>query len=243
MKAYLLEIMESIQGEGLTAGSRQIFLRFCGCNLRCNYCDTRASLVKPEEGFLYPHTGSNEGREVFKNPVDTLSIVEFIKNFSASWISFTGGEPLLWSDFISELALKLKPRGYRFLLETNGTLVEELKKCLNIMDLISMDFKLPSATGEDNWDVHYFFLKEAVSRPCYIKIVVNRDTKNEEIEYAFEIIEKVDKRIPVFLQPATIVGKPSLELLPRLLKIQETGMRRLEDIRIMPQMHVYLGLI
>ena len=34
------EIFESIQGEGPFVGVNQLFLRFCGCNLNCNYCDT-----------------------------------------------------------------------------------------------------------------------------------------------------------------------------------------------------------
>ena len=34
------EIFSSIQGEGLYIGSKQLFIRFCGCNLKCNYCDT-----------------------------------------------------------------------------------------------------------------------------------------------------------------------------------------------------------
>lgn len=242
MKAYIAEIMESIQGEGLTAGARQIFVRFCGCNLRCSYCDTKSSLVKPERGFFYPQTGKTQDQKSFLNPLDISSAIEIIQNFSSSWISFTGGEPLLWVEFINEFVMQLKPKGYRFLLETNGTLVQELKKCLNTIDIISMDFKLPSATGEDNWKKHYFFLKEAALRSCYVKVVVNKDTEEEELEHVFDIVKKVDYRIPVFLQPATIMGKPDLTLIPFLLEMQEKGLNYLNDIRIMPQMHVYLKL-
>lgn len=242
MKAYIAEIMETIQGEGLTAGARQIFVRFCGCNLRCSYCDTKASLVKPETGIFYPRTGKTEDQELFLNPLDISTAIELVQEFSSSWISFTGGEPLLWTEFITEFALKLKPTGYKFLLETNGTLIEELKKCLSMIDMISMDFKLPSATGEDNWENHYFFLKEAAAKSCYVKVVVNKDTKEEELGRVFDIVKKVDYKIPVFLQPATIENKPDLTLLPFLLKMQKKGLSCLDDIRIMPQMHVYLKL-
>ena len=43
MKADILEIFSSIQGEGLRIGERQIFIRFHGCNLNCAYCDVDMS--------------------------------------------------------------------------------------------------------------------------------------------------------------------------------------------------------
>ncbi|MBO8158367.1 7-carboxy-7-deazaguanine synthase QueE [Thermosyntropha sp.] len=243
MKAYLTEIMESIQGEGLTAGARQIFLRFSGCNLRCRYCDTRASLVKPEKGIFYLKPGSNLEKEFFLNPLSIEDMMKFLQSFSSKWISLTGGEPLLWTDFISELIDRLKPSGYKFLLETNGTLVNALDKCIKGIDLISMDFKLPSATGDDNWDNHYLFLKKAVVKPCYVKVVVDDRSREEEIEAVFDIVRRIDPQITVILQPVTIMGKADLSLLPFLLVMQEKGLKSLKDIRIMPQMHTFLGFI
>ena len=34
------EIFDSIDGEGKKAGQLATFIRLCGCNLRCSYCDT-----------------------------------------------------------------------------------------------------------------------------------------------------------------------------------------------------------
>ncbi|MCL5059022.1 MAG: 7-carboxy-7-deazaguanine synthase QueE, partial [Actinobacteria bacterium] len=43
MKAAVREIFSSVQGEGPYVGTRQIFIRFDGCNLSCRYCDTARS--------------------------------------------------------------------------------------------------------------------------------------------------------------------------------------------------------
>ena len=42
-KIKIKEIFESIQGEGPYVGYKQLFVRFCNCNLKCNYCDTEFS--------------------------------------------------------------------------------------------------------------------------------------------------------------------------------------------------------
>ena len=39
-KTYIAEVFSTIQGEGLTCGERQVFIRFALCNLKCDYCDT-----------------------------------------------------------------------------------------------------------------------------------------------------------------------------------------------------------
>jgi intein/homing endonuclease len=38
MRAKISEIFDSIQGEGVYQGVRQIFVRFAGCIQRCNFC-------------------------------------------------------------------------------------------------------------------------------------------------------------------------------------------------------------
>lgn len=243
LTANLVEIMESVQGEGLLVGSRNIFLRFSGCNLHCSYCDTPTS----REMTPYCQVGKSPGRaqlwECLPNPLSLAQVLEAVSHYSARWISLTGGEPLLWADFIVAMASRLKSQGYQFLLETNGTLYEELEQCLPYIDLISMDYKLPSATGEDNRNRHRKFLAKAIQKPVYVKIVVDARVDRAEIQAAIEIIASVSPEIPLVLQPVTPRGDavaPDNEL---LLDLQRMCMQDLRDVRVIPQIHKLLGLI
>lgn len=243
MRANFSEIMESIQGEGLLVGTRQIFLRFAGCNLRCSYCDTAWSLNEAAECRFYPKTGNRNPIQYIKNPIGIMQVAELIKNFNSLWISFTGGEPLLCADYIRELALILKPKGYKFLLESNGTLYEQLAVCISHLDMISMDFKLPSATGRNLWEEHRCFLLRAREKPGYVKIVITAKSSCQELDRAVGIISGIDKSIPLILQPAAPYGSVHAPSMEDVLKMQEIAMKSLDDVRVIPQVHRLINLI
>lgn len=68
------EIFYSIQGEGYHAGIPAVFVRFAGCNLRCDFCDTNHQ----------PYKEYSED-----------DIVRQIASYNANFVVFTGGEPTL----------------------------------------------------------------------------------------------------------------------------------------------------
>ncbi len=92
------EIFYSLQGEGFHTGTAAIFIRFSGCNLKCDFCDT----LHESGEFL-----SDE------------EILQRISSFQSKHIVLTGGEPSLWID--EEFVGKLKSIGYYVQIETNGT--------------------------------------------------------------------------------------------------------------------------
>ncbi|MEA4925797.1 MAG: 7-carboxy-7-deazaguanine synthase QueE [Syntrophomonadaceae bacterium] len=243
MKANLTEIMESVQGEGLLVGTRQVFLRFAGCNLRCSYCDTVNSLEARPYCKFFPATGRADLWDNLPNPLSIDLIAGTLGRFRAQWISLTGGEPLLWPNFISELSPSLKNQGYKLMLETNGVLYEQLEACLSGLDLISMDFKLPSATGEDNWSNHNRFLVRAADKPVYTKIVVDANSNESEIREAVKILAAVNVNIPLILQPVTPAGKAEPANMDSIMKLQKIAMDVIRDVRIIPQIHRCMGLI
>ena len=94
MRAEISEIFESIQGEGILVGVRQIFVRFARCNLSCTYCDT----VKNSELF-FDYISNRR----LRNPISAEYVSSVIRSANVHSISLTGGEPLLYADFIRKI--------------------------------------------------------------------------------------------------------------------------------------------
>jgi len=226
MTGFVGEIYASIQGEGIKVGQRQTFVRFLGCNLSCNYCDTPES-QKMYGPFIY------QGK-TFENPV---SIDFLIDKIQEDEVAITGGEPLLQIDFLVGLCKRLKKSIKRVYLDTNATLPDQLKRVIDYVDMISLDFKIPTATGRPKlWDEHENCLKVAVKRDVFVKIVINENVLPGEIEKACDIITRIDSSIPLVIQP--VYGRS----IPNILDIQSKALARLMDVRIIPQVHKYLNL-
>jgi pyruvate-formate lyase-activating enzyme len=85
------------------------------------------------------------------NPLTSKEVADAIKaqvikpDF-VSAVSVTGGEPLEQVAFVEGILLELKG-AYKILLETNGTLAEPFKRVKDLVDIVSMDIKLPSVSG------------------------------------------------------------------------------------------------
>ena len=77
------EIYASIQGEGFLTGTPSVFVRACGCNLRCDYCDTPFASWRPE--------GDDFSVE---------EIVAQIEVFAPRHVVLTGGEPMLFAELV-----------------------------------------------------------------------------------------------------------------------------------------------
>ena len=135
MKKYLInELFYSIQGEGVRAGTANVFVRFSKCNLQCN--------VK-EHGF---DCDTDFSKSVQMNSQDIIDKCEELGG-ECNWIVFTGGEPALQLD--ENLIKEAKDRGYSIAIETNGTVMLPggidwicvSPKNLNIKQLTSNELK------------------------------------------------------------------------------------------------------
>ena len=239
-KANVIEIFSSVQGEGKYIGCRQIFVRLADCNLNCAYCDTnfaRADFCKVETA-----AGSMKFRDE-KNPLDAAQVAELIKNFAGEVptqaVSFTGGEPLLHWQFIGEVASLIKDLGVKIFLETNGTLYREFERISGAVDIVSMDIKL----GQDLFALHEKFLRAAQKRDLYVKIVVTGETPREEFLSAIELIASVDKEILLIVQPVTPVKEICAASAEKILSFQVAALRKLKNVRVIPQTHKIINLL
>ncbi|MDD5098082.1 MAG: 7-carboxy-7-deazaguanine synthase QueE [Candidatus Omnitrophica bacterium] len=183
MKGRITEVFDSIQGEGLYLGEKQIFVRFYGCNLKCRFCDTKLS------GFM-----EYEPEELFKE-------LRLYRDRYHS-ISFTGGEPLLQKDFLKDILKLTRKNNFKNYLETNGTLHKELEDVIDYIDIVAMDLKLPSSTGlDDLWEEHRLFLKVASQREVFVKTVICKETSKEDFIRGLRLIRENAQETVLVLQP------------------------------------------
>jgi 7-carboxy-7-deazaguanine synthase len=246
-RARLNEIFASVQGEGPWIGERHIFIRFQGCDIRCRYCDTPSATVGIEDletqyCMVQASTGPGAVYEKILNPISAHLLTELCSRLvipgpSRSTISLTGGEPLTQLPFLLEWLPSVKEQ-FLIYLETNGIHDEAMMSLHGLVDVVSMDFKLPSATGlRSFWDEHQRFLSAAGSSSIFIKAVVTRDTSKDDVLQSARLIAMQNNSIPFILQPA---GGPLAPDSKRLIDFQEAALRTLKDVRIIPQAHKIL---
>ncbi|MDD3894215.1 MAG: 7-carboxy-7-deazaguanine synthase QueE [Syntrophomonadaceae bacterium] len=234
------EIFSSIQGEGPYVGVRQIFLRLPKCNLNCPYCDTETMV--PEYVRVEKEAGTRFFTKIANPlPLDKLFYLLQTYDFSVHHsLSVTGGEPLLWADELEILLPLLKEKGLTVYLETNGTLPGPLLQILQLVDIISMDIKLPFE-HKTYWDVHESFLRYCTQKEVFVKIVVHKETNLHDLKTACDLIAGVSPSILTILQPVTQTQGIQTPKSKQLLEWQSLLLKKLLNVRVIPQTHVFLG--
>ena len=228
-KSKIIEIFTSIQGEGPYIGVKQLFIRFCGCNLECNYCDTKSLSNEFYLDFTPQELKNNIGEFNLK---------------SVHSISLTGGEPLLWSDFLLEFLPLLKDSfKSKIYLETNSTLKNDLEKIIEYVNIISADIKLPSASGiENSFAEHDEFFRVAMkyNKEIFAKIVFDENILDIEIAHCLKLATKYN--LPLILQPKTTGDKVSVDK-EKIFEVFNKFLASRPDTRVIPQVHKFLGVL
>lgn len=175
----LNEIFESIDGEGLRTGELVTFVRLTGCNLRCNYCDTKYAF--------------NEGIQV-----SVTYILERLKELGNRKVTITGGEPLIHNE-IADLISSMHE--YDINIETNGSV--DIKPYIGLSNvLLTMDYKTKSS-GENN----KMLLSNipALRETDVLKIVMRKEDEAE----VFNLLNENKTKAYVYLSPVFGDYEPS----------------------------------
>lgn len=191
--------------------------------MNCRYCDEAG---KP-------------GREWTQGEV--LSEIERLDAFQGphTFVSLTGGEPLLYVRFLVPLMKALKRAGYRIYLETSGVLWEPLKAVIGFCDCVAMDIKPASVTGDQNYDAeHGRFLSIAAAKPVFVKFSVSEEINPAEFDSEIDMIRRISPDIPVVLQ-AVCAGNPGVNaaLEQLLCRLRDSAKKKIKDLRILPRLH------
>jgi 7-carboxy-7-deazaguanine synthase len=203
MSLMINEIFYSIQGESLYAGCPCIFIRLTGCNLRCTYCDTRYAY---ESG----------------NPMALEEIAAELLKFPCRLVEITGGEPLLQQE-TPQLVYFLLEKGYRVLMETNGSFNID---CLDSRCIKIIDIKCPGSGEKDACDLGNL---ERMSTNDQVKFVLC-----DRQDYAYA--KQMRAAIPAIIPAGNILYSPAAGRLdPAALSrwILQDGL----DVRLHLQLH------
>lgn len=212
MSFKVVEIFESINGEGMRAGELAVFVRMKGCNLSCNYCDT-----------MWANEADCEFEEMTAD-----RIVERVKKSGIKNVTLTGGEPLLQKDADKLLKLFSDEKDIRVEIETNGSVnLSPFLKYENTS--FTMDYKLPESDMEKYMDLENFKILRKNDTLKFVASSVN------DLKKAKDIIEKYDliDRVNIIFSP--VFGKIELTDIVDFLKDN-----KLNDVRMQLQMHKFI---
>lgn len=159
--------IDSIESMGLVDGPgirTVVFLT--GCKLRCKYCHNPEMWIKGKENYT-PEELVNK-------------IVRFKPYFKETGgVTFSGGEPLIQSEFLLEVCKLLKKENIHIALDTAGVGNGDYRELLQYVDLIILDIKHVTRDGYLNLTGHVIddslsFIQQAnaLQKPYWIRQVV-----------------------------------------------------------------------
>ena len=253
-RLLLKEIFHSIQGEGSLIGVYTTFIRFAGCQLQCNFCDTDFS---------------------FEKALTVEEVVNIIEAENPRYCNWTGGEPLINKKRIKQITRVIDELDENIIhtVETNG-LVPLTKIEQKRFDLITISPKFDYYGGADKPESCAQFIKNDYSK-VQIKFVIDTAKDlvlaNEFLNAVELLLDKNEaeemRHISLVFQPcwkddavakvSSSRGKPITRHLGWDEKVQETFDRMLlvkefvdeaklnrkfPLLRILPQLHKYLEL-
>jgi organic radical activating enzyme len=163
------EIFASIQGEGASSGEPATFLRLAGCNLHCQWCDSK---------YTWDWQNYDYAREVTQQTVRVVH--ERLLALEPRRLVITGGEPLLQQGTLGQLLSQLSS-DWIVEVETNGTQTQQ-PALLQRVNQWNVSPKLSNARDPEDLRVKLPVLQAFASHPnAWLKLVVQSANDQSEI--------------------------------------------------------------
>ena len=209
----VVETFISINGEGQHAGELALFIRFAGCNLNCNYCDTR---------------WANQPDVVYQEMTET-EIKALVADSGVRNVTLTGGEPLLQPGMYQLIETMGSLPDIRIEIETNGSVDIGPYMTLIRRPAFTLDYKLPGSGMEAgmNTENYRYLTKEDT-----VKFVISDKT---DLMRAREIIEQyqLEGRCGIYYSPVFGRIRPA-EIVDDMIE------HRLNGVHMQLQMHKFI---
>ncbi len=212
----VVEQFVSINGEGKRAGQLALFIRFAGCNLDCEYCDTK---------------WANEA-DVSCQEYTLDALYQLIKDTKVCNVTLTGGEPLIQPN-IDKLLVRLRMDDtLRIEIETNGSV--DIRPFLNCEETDNVSFTLDYKTAVSGMESrmcidNYVNLRKQDT----VKFVVGSRADLEKAKCIIEDYHLVEKGCGIYLSPC--FGKiEAAQMVDFLVE------HRLNDVNIQLQLHKFI---
>ncbi|MGD7022509.1 7-carboxy-7-deazaguanine synthase QueE [Rossellomorea vietnamensis] len=230
-KIPVLEVFgPTIQGEGMVIGQKTMFVRTAGCDYSCSWCDS---------AFTWDGSAKEDIR--LMTAAEIWQELHEIGGRRFNHVTISGGNPALITA-IEELLAVFKKNGISSALETQGSRWQDW---FMDIDELTLSPKPPSSgmkTDFDKLDYIIERLKNHTSRS--LKVVI---FNAEDLEYAANLHERYPG-VPFFLQVGNgnLAAKEGEGFLSQLITDYEnlidavTESERLNDVRVLPQLHTYV---
>ena len=205
----VVEIFDSIEGEGIRAGEFSTFIRLAGCNLRCSYCDT---------GYALPASSGHD--------MDISEVMQAVGEAKNRNVTLTGGEPLLQAESL-DLVRELIRRGHHVNIETNGSM--DVVPYLDIENCyLTVDYKSKSSGEQDKMRVNNF----KSLRPYDVLKCVVAESDLDDIE---RVIHGNAGNAWVYLSP--VYGKIQPVQIVDKMKVLKAKGYDMRKVRLQVQLH------
>jgi len=219
-KLPMVEIFETVEGEGRAAGFPTVFVRLFHCNLRCSWCDTPYSYAP--------------ARPEFEATIG--EILDRVQSYSSRRICFTGGEPLMHREKSAALLAALADLDHveDVHVETNGAIDLEPFDQLRRQDpsreekiRFIMDYKL-AASGEEHRMITDNF--RLLTEQDEIKFVIGN---REDFQAAIRTVEAHHRKGQVLFSPV-------FEMLPPRKLVKWMLAEPLPQVKLSLQLHKWI---